>query len=49
MKWKILIKLLYLITVLSLLGIDWSDHKSKLIDSDPQMKNPSVDHGNFEA
>jgi len=41
MKWKIFIKLLYLITILSLLGIPWGDHKLKLIDSDPKIEKPS--------
>ena len=49
MKWKILIKLLYLITILSLLGMPWSDNKPKLIDSDPHIEISSKAYHNPQA
>ncbi|MEM6830753.1 MAG: hypothetical protein AAF551_09580 [Bacteroidota bacterium] len=43
MKWKIVIKILYLIVLLVIAAIGWKD-EPRLIDSDP-----SSDHGIYQA
>lgn len=42
MKWKILIKLLYLIALFSIAAIKWEREGSKLIDSEPQINRSEM-------
>ena len=42
MKWKILIKLLYLITLMAVAAYEW-DTESQLIDSDPNIDSQSME------
>ncbi|NQZ79201.1 MAG: hypothetical protein HRT61_24235 [Ekhidna sp.] len=41
MKWKILIKLLYLVTLMAIAAYEW-DKESQLIDSDPNIDSQSM-------
>ncbi|WP_420575227.1 hypothetical protein [Ekhidna sp.] len=48
MKWKILIKLLYLVILFALASYKW-DRESQLIDSDPKIDTESVQQAYHEA
>ncbi|MEP0984258.1 hypothetical protein [Ekhidna sp.] len=48
MKWKILIKLLYLITLFAVAAYEW-DKESQLIDSDPKIDETSLQQAYNEA
>lgn len=48
MKWKILIKLLYLIALFVLATYEW-DNESKLIDSDPRIDTSTIQQAYHEA
>ncbi|MEP1033338.1 hypothetical protein [Ekhidna sp.] len=48
MKWRILIKLLYLITLFGLAAYKW-DKESQLIDSDPNVDPSSIQQAYNEA
>jgi len=49
MKTKILIKLLYLITLFALATYRWDDTESPLIDSDPNLNISSYQEAYYEA
>ncbi|MEQ6166092.1 MULTISPECIES: hypothetical protein [unclassified Ekhidna] len=48
MKWKILIKLLYLIILFAVAAYKW-DKESQLIDSDPQIDTKTIQQAYHEA
>ena len=43
MKWKIALKLLYLLTLFALAAYEWGN-ESQLIDSDPEVNPNSLQH-----
>ena len=48
MKWKILIKLLYLIILFAVAAYEW-DNESQLIDSDPRVNPTELQQAYHEA
>ncbi|WP_436515976.1 hypothetical protein [Ekhidna sp. To15] len=48
MKWKILIKLLFLITLFAVAAYKW-DEESQLIDSDPKVDPSTIQQAYNEA
>ena len=48
MKWKILIKLLYLIVLFAVAAYKW-DKESQLIDSDPKVDPSTIQQAYYEA
>ncbi|WP_370086279.1 hypothetical protein [Ekhidna sp.] len=48
MKWKILIKLLYLVILFAVAAYKW-DKESQLIDSDPKIEPTTIQQAYHEA
>lgn len=42
MKWKILIKLLYIIVLFAVASLKWEKQEPQLIDSDPQINEVTI-------
>lgn len=44
MKWKILIKLLYIGVLFTVASLKWEKEEPKLIDSDPHIEKALIKH-----
>ena len=49
MKWKIFIKLLYLVTLFAVATYQWDRDESQLIDSDPEIDTSSIQQAYQQA
>jgi len=49
MKWKIILKLLYLVTLFAIATYQWNRDESQLIDSDPKIDTSTIQQAYHKA